>query len=334
MSSPAGRWNWWLLEPDGGEGGGDGEMVPELALFSVGTGTAEVTTIADVTATIDADLFGTVDLVKLGLGTLVLNGDNTFANLVIEEGTVGVGANTSGGDGTITIANDATLAAAANGVVLPNDVITLGNGIVDAGPASWTFTLNGDVSGEGSISQVGAGNLVLNGDNSFVNLGINQGTVTLGSNTAGGSANIAINNNATLAAGKTGLVVDNAIQTTANGFINSGTGVFTLTGAITDVGSITKTGTGTLILTGTSSFTGTTTVAAGTLRVNGSTLNSAAVTSTAAPPRRHRCGRLAAGAQRRHRRAGQFDRHAGGQRALQPGGRRHLCRRTGHQRHR
>jgi outer membrane autotransporter protein len=224
---------------------------------------------ADITATIDSDLFGEVDLVKLGLGTLALNGDNSFLNLYIGEGTAAIGTSSSAGDGTITIADNATLAAGGPGVVLDNPVVTEGNGLVDAGPAGNVFTLNGDVSGPGSISQVGLGNLVLNGDNGYTNLGINAGTVTFGSNTAGGIGAIAINNNATLAAGVSGLVVANDIQTTGAGTINSGSGVFTLTGVIGNVGSITKTGTGKLILTGANSYSGPTTVAAGNLAVQG-----------------------------------------------------------------
>ena len=232
--------------------------------------------------TLSGNINGAGSISQVGAGNLVLSGANSFVNLGINQGTVTLGSNTAAGSGQIAINNNATLAAGANNLVIGNAIASTANGIVNAGGAGNVFTLNGNIIGPGSISQVGAGNLVLNGNNSFTNLGINQGTVTLGSNTAGGSANIAINNNATLAAGKTGLVVANAIQTTGNGFINSGTGVFTLSGVISDAGSITKTGAGTLILTGKSIYTGSTTVAAGTLLVNGSTLNSAAFVNSGA----------------------------------------------------
>ena len=56
-----------------------------------------------------------------------------------------------------------------------------------AGGFSWgTFTLNGVIDGAGSISTVNTGNLVLNGNNAFRNLGIGAGTVTVGTNTAAG----------------------------------------------------------------------------------------------------------------------------------------------------
>jgi len=224
---------------------------------------------------LNGNINGDGSISQIGGGNLVLNGDNSFINLGINNGTVTLGTDTAAGAGSIAINDNATLAAGADGLVIANNITTTANGIVDAGPAGNVFTLNGDIDGDGSISQVGAGNLVLNGNNSFNNLGINQGIVTLGTDTAGGAANIAINNNATLAAGVSGLVVANAIQTTGAATINSGSGTFTLTGPITDVGGITKTGSGTLILTGTSSYTGDTTVAAGKLVVNGSATSTA-----------------------------------------------------------
>ena len=117
---------------------------------------------------------------------------------------------------------------------------TTANGIVDNG--GFTFTLNGNIGGAGSISSIGLGNLVLNGDNSFTNLGINQGTVTVGTNTAAGIGGISINNNATLAAGVDGLVLANGIETTANGIVDNGGFTFTLNGDIGGAGSISSIG--------------------------------------------------------------------------------------------
>ena len=174
-----------------------------------------------------------------------------------------VGTNTAAGIGSIALNDGAILAAGVSGLVLTNAIETTGGGRIDSGPG--VFTLNGSIGGAGSISQIGTGNLVLNGNNGFNNLGINQGTVTVGTNTAAGIGSIAINNGATLAAGVSGLVLTNAIQTTGVGTINSGAGVFTLTGGIADAGSITKLGSGTLILTGRGTYAGGTTIAAGTL---------------------------------------------------------------------
>jgi outer membrane autotransporter protein len=254
-------------------------LVPNVPLVFSTTGSSAntVTTagngIVDVASTVNYTLSGVVSgagsVSQVGAGNLILSGANTYTNLGINAGTVTFGSNTAGGIGAIAINNNATLASGAAGLVVGNQVVTTANGIINAGATGNTFTINGVVSGNGSISQVGTGNLVLNGNNTFRNLGINQGTVTLGNNNAAGIGAIAINNNATLAAGTSGLVVANGIATTGAGTINSGTGTFTLSGVISNSGSITKTGTGTLILSGNNTYTGATTVAAGTLQVTG-----------------------------------------------------------------
>ena len=208
---------------------------------------------AGFTFTLNGNIGGAGSISSVGTGNLVLNGNNSFINLGINQGTVTVGTNTAAGAGGISMNDNTTLAAGVSGLVLANGIVTTGNGMVNSGPG--VFTLNGDISGAGSISQIGTGNLVLNGNNSFVNLGINQGTVTVGTDTAAGSGGITINNNATLAAGVSGLVLANGIETTGNGIVNSGPGIFTLDGNIGGAGSISQVGTGNLVLNGDNSFT-------------------------------------------------------------------------------
>jgi outer membrane autotransporter protein len=218
--------------------------------------------------TLGGAISGAGSISQIGTGNLVLNGNNSFTNLGINQGTVTVGSNTAAGSAGIAINDGAILAAGVSGLVLANNIETTGGGRIDSGAG--TFTLSGHIGNLGSISQIGTGNLVLNGSNNFVaGLGINQGTVTLGSNTAAGAGAITINGGATLAAGVSGLVVANAIQTTGAGRIDSGTGTFTLSGVIGNLGGITKVGTGNLILSGTSNYAGATTVSAGTLTVTG-----------------------------------------------------------------
>ncbi|MFZ4689345.1 MAG: beta strand repeat-containing protein, partial [Polymorphobacter sp.] len=205
-------------------------------------------------------LGGTIDgagsISQVGTGNLVLNGNNSFTNLGINQGTVTVGTNTAAGIGSIAINNNATLAAGANNLVLTNFVVTTGNGIVNAGGVGNVFTLNGNIAGAGSISQVGPGTLVLNGNNSFTNLGINAGMVQVGSNTAAGIGSIALNNNATLQSGGAAITLANNVETTANGLVNVRTGeVLTLNGSVGGAGSISQVGPGTLVLNGNNSFT-------------------------------------------------------------------------------
>ncbi|WP_184196873.1 autotransporter outer membrane beta-barrel domain-containing protein, partial [Polymorphobacter multimanifer] len=130
-----------------------------------------------------------------------------------------------------------------------------------------TFTVNGQVGGAGSISHVTLGNLVLNGNNVFNGLGINAGTVTLGTNTAAGVGEITINDNATLAAGVNGLAIANRLELTARAIIDSGAFNFTLNGEIGGAGSLTKVGSGTLFLTRNNVYQGGTFINGGAISI-------------------------------------------------------------------
>ena len=105
------------------------------------------------------------------------------------------------------------------------------------------------------FNQVGSGNLILNGNNSFLSgLGIGQGTVTVGTNTAAGASFINIANGAILAAGANNLVLANAVQTVGAGRVDTGANTFTLNGNIGGAGSINQVGSGNLILNGNNTF--------------------------------------------------------------------------------
>ena len=227
------------------------------------------------TFTLNGDISGaTGSLSQIGTGNLVLGGNNTFgADLGINQGRVTLMTNTAAGASGIALNNGAVLAAGVSGLVIANNVQTTGGGAIDSG--SGNFTINGDIGNLGSISQIGTGNLILNGNNNFTSgLGINQGTVTLGTNNSAGASFIALNGPGTLAAGVSGLVVSNHIETTGAGKVDSGTGSFTLSGTIGNLGGINKVGSGTLWLTNTSSYSGGTTVSAGTLNLTGALTNS------------------------------------------------------------
>ena len=238
-------------------------LAPGNAISTVGTGTIDS---GAGVFTLGNTIFGPGSITKTGIGNLVLNGNNLFGDLGISAGTVTVGTNTAAGLGGISIGNGGTLAAGVSGLTLVNAMATAGAGTINSGPG--VFTLNGPIAGPGSITKTGSGNLALNGNNSFVNLGISSGTVTVGTNTAAGVGGISMAGGTTLAAGVSGLVLGNAMSTAGAGTINSGAGIFTLNGPIAGPGSITKVGTGTLVLNGNNSFTnlgiGSGTVALGT----------------------------------------------------------------------
>ena len=220
------------------------------AISTAGAGTIDT---AAFDFTLSNTIFGPGSITKVGSGNLILNGNNLFTNLGISAGRVTLGTNTAAGIGGISLANGTSLTAGVSGLVVGNAISTAGAGTIGSGTG--TLTLTNTIFGPGSITKIGTGNLILNGNNLFTNLGISAGTVTLGTNTAAGIGGISLANGTTLAAGAPGLVVGNAVSTAGAGTVNSGPSVFTLSNTIFGPGSITKTGAGNLVLNGANLFT-------------------------------------------------------------------------------
>lgn len=228
-------------------------LVGPQATVRVGDGTA---TGAGYTATIDADLTGTSQLVKTDLGTLVLRGTNTY--------TGGTAIN----GGTVQIASDANLGAATGGLSFDGGTlnttadITSGRNVDLAGAGTFrtgagtTATLTGSVSGVGSLIKDGAGNLVISGNATQTGgTTITAGTLQVGNGATSGSLEGNVTNNGILAFNRSDDI--------------------TFNGTITGSGSLNKLGSGTTTLTGDSRYSGGTTIANGTLELgNGGTSGS------------------------------------------------------------
>ncbi|MGH0031471.1 MAG: autotransporter outer membrane beta-barrel domain-containing protein [Myxococcota bacterium] len=179
---------------------------------------------------------GTGSLEKEGNGNLTLSGANTYSGgTTVSDGTLT--GNTTSLQGDIT--NDATLVF---------------DQAVDG-------TFAGNISGTGSVTKEGAGNLTLGGDNSY------EGGTTVDAGTLTGSS-ASIPGNVDLAAGTT-LVVDQD----ADG---------SLGGAISGMGALVKQGTGAVRLGGANSYEGGTSVDAGTLIVDTGSLPATGGTQVAA----------------------------------------------------
>ncbi|ESQ82793.1 hypothetical protein ABENE_20805, partial [Asticcacaulis benevestitus DSM 16100 = ATCC BAA-896] len=206
--------------------GGNIGLTGSQSVIRVGDGTAAG---AGYTATIASALTGTAQLVKTDLGTLVLTGNSSYTGgTQISTGTLQIGDGGTSGSLAGDILNNATL------VVNRSDAITL----------------DGDLSGTGALTKLGAGTLTLTGTGTYT------GGTTI---TAGG---LQIGNG-----GATGSLAGNITNNGALEFNRSGSLV--LAGLISGTGSVRQSGSGTTILTGANSYTGATNVATGTLLVNG-----------------------------------------------------------------
>jgi fibronectin-binding autotransporter adhesin len=174
---------------------------------------------------------------------------------------------------------------------------------------------SGVISGNGSLTKIGTGNLTLSGINTLSGgMSVNAGTLTLtGANTFSGftflnggvlrlgNAN-ALQNSRVQVNISGGLMFEPTIGAFTFGGMNNSTGspsfalmdeagapivlsvgnnttTLTFSGKMTGPGSLTKIGTGTWTLSGVNSFSGLTTVAAGTLKVTGSLASEASNTT-------------------------------------------------------
>ncbi|WP_170207569.1 autotransporter-associated beta strand repeat-containing protein [Luteibacter pinisoli] len=162
--------------------GGDISLVGGAAAIRVGDGSAAG---AGITATIDAALNGAGMLVKDDLGTLVLNGSNTYAGgTTVHAGTLQVSrdANLGNALGQLSI-DDATLHSTASFTSARS--VGLGGDATVATDAGTTLSLSGGVGGSGSLTKAGAGTLLLGGASTY------DGATTVAEGTlAAGTVNV------------------------------------------------------------------------------------------------------------------------------------------------
>ncbi|WP_296734426.1 autotransporter-associated beta strand repeat-containing protein, partial [Variovorax sp.] len=162
----------------------------------VGDGTAAG---AGMTATIASDITGTGGLVKDDLGSLVLEGANSYSGGTTVKG------------GILQIASDANLGAAAGGLALEGATlhvtgdttstraVSLGTG-VNSFDIDKTVALNGTVSGAGSLRKTGAGTLQLGAANAYVGgTDVAAGSVEAQVTDALGTGPVSVAGNASLA---------------------------------------------------------------------------------------------------------------------------------------
>ncbi len=171
---------------------------------------------------------GATSLAKLGFGTWILTGSNTYSGgTTISIGSLQVGNGGSSG------------ALGSGNVVLNNYISSL------VFNRSGALTV-GTITGYGSVTNNGSGTVILPGDNTYFNgTTINAGALQIGSGGAAGSLPLY------------GNVTDNAT------LIFNSTGSHNLSGVISGTGQLIKRGSGLLKLLGNNTYIGITTIDSG-----------------------------------------------------------------------
>ena len=170
------------------------------SIVSVAIGTASISNqLSDLGS-------GTGALSKIGAGTLVLSGANTYqGDTNINAGTLQIagGGAISNTSGTVNVAMGATLNIAASESI--NGLAGAGNVTIDAGQTlisgvnSAGGTLSGVISGDGGFTSNGT-TQILTGVNTYTGItAVNNGVLELtGAGALNGNGGVAVSNNATL----------------------------------------------------------------------------------------------------------------------------------------
>ncbi|EIG1054610.1 autotransporter-associated beta strand repeat-containing protein [Salmonella enterica subsp. enterica serovar Napoli] len=216
-------------------------------ILRVGDGTVRG---AGYTATLNSLITGSGGLNKTDLGTLVLNGDNTYQGVTAISG------------GVLQVSGDPNLGAADTGIILSGGTLRYGaafdtaRAVTLAGDGGAIDTNGNNVSlltavgGSGNLAKQGDGTLTLTQDSSFQGeTTIRNGTLQLGN---GGNSGSVLGNIVNLAT----LVVNRA-------------NTLELNGIITGTGDFIQRGDGTTVLNGLNKWTGYTLVENGTLLAGG-----------------------------------------------------------------
>ncbi|MFV3369584.1 autotransporter domain-containing protein [Pseudomonas sp. NY15435] len=217
--------------------------------------------------TLSGKVSGTGGLNKAGANTLTLSGANDFTgNSTLGGGYLVLQNNTALGSGQLSLTANSGMDVSGlnigNAINLSTRNLTLNN--------DTATTLSGALSGTGTLTKTGAGDLTLSGNSAGLanTFQLTSGKLILDSNTALGSSFLRASANTSLdtTAART---IGNSVQVTGNLTID-GSHDLTMNGSILGSGGLTKNGSATLALNGSNNFSGGVQLNAGTLRVDGS----------------------------------------------------------------
>nr|WP_224006011.1 autotransporter outer membrane beta-barrel domain-containing protein [Paraburkholderia tropica] len=179
------------------------------------------------TLTLNGTISGSGSVSQIGTGTTVLAADNTYTGgTTIANGTLQLGSGGTSGSVVGNITDNGTLAL----------------------DRSDTFTLDGLISGTGTLSQIGAGTSILNASNTYAgNTQVLAGTLAVGdaahTNASIASGLTTVADGATLGGyGSVSGSVDNsgtvAVANALSAFASANTGTFTIDGDLANAGVI------------------------------------------------------------------------------------------------
>ncbi|MCL7999697.1 autotransporter outer membrane beta-barrel domain-containing protein [Brucella sp. 21LCYQ03] len=225
-----------------------------------------------------ASITGDATLYKIGDGVLVLNGTTHAAITYLKGGELSVNADSHLGGGNAHRIEFGGGILQVTGTTMHSTAATIqlfseggGFDIVDSGN---TFTVDQKLSAGGSLTKLGAGTLVLSGDNLYKGgTYLNGGTLQVASDANLGDASGALNFDTgtlhltnTMNSSRAVLLTSHGgtISVDANKTATFG-GIFK--NALKATGSLTKSGDGTLIMTAANTYTGGTTVSGGILQL-------------------------------------------------------------------
>ncbi|WP_238258609.1 beta strand repeat-containing protein [Methylobacterium gnaphalii] len=283
---------------------------------TVALGSATLTTGSDNTSTGSFGVItGTGGLTKTGTGIFEIRGANTYTGTT----TVNAGTLRNGPGGSFAstnfvinggslIFNTATTAPATSAVTQTGGQFTVGTsleigslnggggGVLLSAGATLTTGRNGTadtysgnigIDGNGALTKAGVGTFTLTGANTYVEATtISGGTLRIGDGTAAG-------NNGRIGQNAGGTVFSN-VATTGGTLAFARTNAYTYGGIISGSGIVNQVGSGVTTLTGASTgFSGMANVDAGTLSINGTLGNGAAIVDVNSGGTLHGSGTIA-----------------------------------------
>ncbi len=192
-----------------------------------------------------------VGLTKVGSGTLILSGNNTYTgSTILTGGTLGLDSSSAIGPGTIFFYGGTLQYSASNNIDNSSKFSNASGQSFSIDTNGQNVTFNNALGSNTSdtLTKIGVGTLTLLADNNYSGITtISGGTLQIGNGGIVGSLG-------------TGDVTDNANLTFD--FSNNPT----ISNVISGTGSVTQNGTGTLTLSGTNTYSGATIVNTGTLK--------------------------------------------------------------------